>query len=93
MRKGTERKNSQITEYAEPTKGAGGKTGLWRTFKPVITNEKCKKCMLCWQYCPEAAISKGKGDLPEIDFSYCKGCGICARECKSKAIEMKRESE
>jgi pyruvate ferredoxin oxidoreductase delta subunit len=24
----------------------------------------------------------------EIDLEYCKGCGICAEECPTKAIRM-----
>ena len=28
-----------------------------------------------------------------IDYVYCKGCGICAAECPTKKIEMKREAE
>jgi Pyruvate/2-oxoacid:ferredoxin oxidoreductase delta subunit len=24
----------------------------------------------------------------EADLEYCKGCGICAEECPTKAIEM-----
>ena len=87
----TKEKPRPITEYSRPTKGAGGKTGLWRTFKPVVVREKCKKCMICWQFCPDAAISKGEEDCIKIDYTYCKGCGICARECKPKAIKMKRE--
>lgn len=93
MGKTTEETREQMTEYAKPSKGAGGKTGLWRTFKPTIISEKCKKCMICWQFCPEGAISKGKEGYPEINYDYCKGCGICAHECKPKAIKMKRESD
>jgi len=26
-----------------------------------------------------------------VDYDYCKGCGICANECPANAIEMKRE--
>jgi len=26
-----------------------------------------------------------------IDYRYCKGCGICAAECRFEAIEMKNE--
>jgi pyruvate ferredoxin oxidoreductase delta subunit len=29
---------------------------------------------------------------PEIDYRYCKGCGICAEECPTKAIAMVDES-
>jgi len=29
----------------------------------------------------------------EFDFSFCKGCGICANECPTKAIKMKIEQE
>jgi pyruvate ferredoxin oxidoreductase delta subunit len=29
---------------------------------------------------------------PEIDLEYCKGCGICAEECPTKAITMEDES-
>jgi Pyruvate/2-oxoacid:ferredoxin oxidoreductase delta subunit len=27
------------------------------------------------------------------DFDYCKGCGICARECKREAIRLLPEGE
>lgn len=29
----------------------------------------------------------------ECDLDYCKGCGICAKECPAKAIEMIREEK
>jgi pyruvate ferredoxin oxidoreductase delta subunit len=35
-------------------------------------------------YCPEGAIDQNL----EIDYNFCKGCGICANECPKKAIEM-----
>jgi pyruvate ferredoxin oxidoreductase delta subunit len=44
-------------------------------------------------FCPEAVIKKTEDGYYEIDYSYCKGCGICAHECPTKNIEMKRESE
>jgi 2-oxoisovalerate ferredoxin oxidoreductase delta subunit len=28
-----------------------------------------------------------------IDYIYCKGCGVCAEECPTKAITMVMESE
>ncbi|MEM0469142.1 MAG: 4Fe-4S binding protein, partial [Pyrobaculum sp.] len=27
-----------------------------------------------------------------IDYTYCKGCGICSDVCPAKAIEMVQES-
>jgi len=68
-----------------------GKTGDWRTFKPVIDYSKCKRCLWCWIYCPEGVITRGEDDTPRIDYEYCKGCGICAEVCPLKAIEMVRE--
>nr|MDO8116757.1 4Fe-4S binding protein [Candidatus Sigynarchaeota archaeon] len=70
-----------------------GKTGEWRTFRPVIDNEKCNKCGFCYTFCPEGTISFSKDTGPEIDLVYCKGCGICAKECPKKAIEMKMETQ
>lgn len=66
------------------------KTGNWRVMKPVVNKEKCKKCWICNEFCPEGCLKK-TDDGPEIDYDYCKGCGICANECPFKAIEMKME--
>jgi len=66
------------------------KTGTWRVYKPV-RNEKCIKCKLCWQLCPENAIRLDKEGKPHFDYEICKGCGICAVNCPVKAIEMERD--
>lgn len=69
------------------------KTGGWRSFKPVIDKKKCIKCKICWQYCPDNAIKVLKDGSVEIDYDYCKGCGLCANECKVKAIIMELEKK
>ncbi|HMF30472.1 MAG TPA: 4Fe-4S binding protein [Candidatus Lokiarchaeia archaeon] len=81
-----------------PVTGEAGKTGTWRTFRPVINLDACtvvKKqdlvCNLCWLYCPEGVVTRAIP--PEIDLDYCKGDGICATECPANAIEMVREKE
>ena len=75
-----------------PIKGCAGKTGEWRTFKPVIDQEKCIKCYFCYMYCPEGTVLvDDKTGLVCYDYEYCKGCGICAEMCPKKCIEMVRE--
>ncbi|RLE81615.1 MAG: hypothetical protein DRJ36_01205 [Thermoprotei archaeon] len=68
-----------------------GKTGLWRFLKPVIELKKCKKCGLCWMYCPDIAVTFDEMGFPHINYDFCKGCGICANECPTGAIKMVRE--
>jgi pyruvate ferredoxin oxidoreductase delta subunit len=80
-----------FTCLSPAVKGSAGKTGSWRTLRPVFDKEKCTKCLLCWVYCPEATINRDANDCPVIDYDYCKGCGICAHECPTKALTMKRE--
>jgi pyruvate ferredoxin oxidoreductase delta subunit len=72
---------------SRPKEGAAGKTGTWRTSRPVIDREKCNECGICVLFCPDGCIDK---DL-NIDLDFCKGCGICAQECPKKAITMERE--
>lgn len=85
------RREMSLTPLSVPKVGSMGKTGSWRTFRPVVNYSKCKFCMLCWIYCPDGAIIRREDDSPEIDYEYCKGCGICANECPVKAIVMLRE--
>lgn len=67
------------------------KTGTWRARRPVLHEDKCIKCQICWVYCPDMAIKRLEDDSIKIDYEYCKGCGICATECPTKAIEMIEE--
>ncbi len=80
---------SERLAISKPGKAACGKTGTWRTFRPVVDTEQCNACGLCAMYCPDGCIDE---DL-NIDLEFCKGCGICANECPKKAIEMVREED
>jgi len=68
------------------------KTGGWRTMLPVVDKEKCIQCFQCITYCPDASIAKAEKGV-EINLEYCKGCGICAKECPVKAINMLKEEK
>jgi len=37
------------------------------------------------------AIEIDKDGWPVVRLEHCKGCGICAEECKPKAIDMVKE--
>jgi len=65
-------------------------TGDWRTFKPVRDKEKCNKCLKCFVFCPDGAITwNSETEDIAFNYDYCKGCGICANECRpQEAIEM-----
>ena len=87
-----------ISSMSFPIEGEAGKTGTWRTHRPIIDTTKCTAakqnklvCMLCWLFCPEATISKTIP--PKINYEYCKGCGVCAEECPTKAISMEEEAK
>jgi NADPH-dependent glutamate synthase beta subunit-like oxidoreductase len=49
----------------------------------------CFGCDNCFGVCPDNAVKKtGIGKGYEIDYDYCKGCGLCVAECPCGAISM-----
>lgn len=70
----------------------GNFTGAWRFARPVFT-ETCTACRVCEILCPDNVIFLRDGKM-EIDYNYCKGCGICVEVCPLKiknAIFMEEE--
>jgi len=76
----------------EPGSSLKYRTGDWKAFRPFVTKEKCVNCLICWIYCPDAAIVR-KEKFVEVNYDYCKGCGICAVECPKEAIAMVDEQQ
>ncbi len=68
-------------------------TGSWRSLCPVLDKERCNHCMLCWVYCPDGSVFVKDDKVVGFNLEYCKGCGICARECPRKAIAMVEDAE
>lgn len=64
----------------------------WRVFRPELDTAKCVKCQKCWLICPDGAIDR-TGKVYEIDYDFCKGCGLCAFECPKQAIRMIKEGD
>ncbi|MFO7543717.1 MAG: NAD(P)-binding protein [Thiobacillus sp.] len=57
----------------------------------------CFACDNCWTLCPDSAVLKtteqaADGSHYVFDYDYCKGCGLCARECPCGYIAMEDES-
>ncbi len=65
----------------EPGSAVAYQTGTWRSSRPVHDMEQCTHCMICWVYCPDAAILVEDGRWTGFDYDHCKGCGICAEVC------------
>jgi len=77
----------------EPGNTSQYQTGYWRSQRPIFDNSKCNKCTLCYILCPEGCIEQNTEGYFEANLFYCKGCGICATECRRKAITMVEEEE
>jgi NADPH-dependent glutamate synthase beta subunit-like oxidoreductase len=52
----------------------------------------CYSCNNCLMYCPDNAVnySPATGKY-EFDYDFCKGCGLCARECPCHYIQLTLE--
>ena len=49
----------------------------------------CFECDNCFGVCPDNAVIKlGSSQRYEINYDFCKGCGICVSECPCGAIDM-----
>ena len=77
----------------EPGSARSYQSGGWRSQRPTYKFERCIKCGICAMYCPEGCIATNKEGNFEADMFYCKGCGICAKECWTKVISMVDEEE
>ena len=64
-------------------------TGEWRSRIPLWDRDRCRQCLLCVPFCPDASIPVQDGKRQEFDYDHCKGCGICFTVCPFKAIEWK----
>jgi NADPH-dependent glutamate synthase beta subunit-like oxidoreductase len=50
----------------------------------------CIQCDNCVHYCPDLAVQRD-GDRYVVLTDYCKGCGLCVKECPTGAMKMVEE--
>ncbi|MGP1580008.1 MAG: 4Fe-4S dicluster domain-containing protein [Wolinella sp.] len=58
-------------------------TAHWRVDKPVYNPAGCINCYFCWLYCPDSSILVRDEKMRGIDYTHCKGCGVCVSVCPS----------
>ncbi len=76
------------SSFAEVQLGLDAENALFEA-RRCLSCGNCFECDNCYGLCPDNAVIKlDPGARYEIDYDYCKGCGICAEECPCGAIEM-----
>jgi 2-oxoacid:acceptor oxidoreductase delta subunit (pyruvate/2-ketoisovalerate family) len=80
----------RIGTFDEVTGGLDSSTALFEA-RRCLSCGNCFGCDNCYGVCPDNAIIKLGDGSYEIDYDYCKGCGLCAAECPCGAIEMRPE--
>jgi 2-oxoacid:acceptor oxidoreductase delta subunit (pyruvate/2-ketoisovalerate family) len=76
--------------FDEVTGGLDPSTALFEA-RRCMSCGNCFGCDNCYGVCPDNAIVKLADGQYEVDYDYCKGCGLCAAECPCGAIEMTPE--
>ncbi|MEW6262432.1 MAG: FAD-dependent oxidoreductase [Thermodesulfobacteriota bacterium] len=91
-----------VLEPEPPERRRSGFQPYLRTFAADEAFEEARRCLHCGRciecdncliFCPDVSIlAPGPDGFGyEIDYDYCKGCGICAAECPRGAITMIEE--
>ena len=76
------------TNFEEVIGGLSEENALFEA-RRCMSCGNCFECDNCFGVCPDNAVIKlGAGNRYEFDYDFCKGCGICVRECPCGAIEM-----
>ncbi|MGD0852830.1 MAG: NAD(P)-binding protein [Acidimicrobiales bacterium] len=74
--------------FAEIVGGLTEENALFEA-RRCLSCGNCFECDNCFGVCPDNAVFKIDGPRHyEINYDFCKGCGICVSECPCGAIEM-----
>ena len=75
--------------FEEVVRGLDESNALYEA-RRCMSCGNCFSCDNCYGVCPDNAVLKlgAPGERYEIDYDYCKGCGLCVAECPCGSIEM-----
>ena len=88
----------RLRDFAESNPGLDEETVVAEGLR-CLSCGTCNRCDNCLVFCPDISILR-RGEwiteypeypFFEVDYDYCKGCGICAAECPRHAITMEEE--
>ncbi len=78
----------RISTFDEVVGGLNEENALFEA-RRCLSCGNCFECDNCFGVCPDNAVIKlGPSMRYEFDYDFCKGCGICVKECPCGAIEM-----
>jgi 2-oxoacid:acceptor oxidoreductase delta subunit (pyruvate/2-ketoisovalerate family) len=76
------------TNFEEVVGGLSEDNALFEA-RRCMSCGNCFECDNCLGVCPDNAVIKlGENMRYQFDYDFCKGCGICVKECPCGAIEM-----
>jgi 2-oxoacid:acceptor oxidoreductase gamma subunit (pyruvate/2-ketoisovalerate family) len=78
----------RVRDFAPVAPGLGIEGALFEA-RRCFSCGACTRCDNCRVFCPDGAVV-WTGREYRILGDYCKGCGVCARECPRCAIQMVR---
>jgi 2-oxoacid:acceptor oxidoreductase delta subunit (pyruvate/2-ketoisovalerate family) len=78
----------RVSTFDEVVGGLTEENALFEA-RRCLSCGNCFECDNCFGVCPDNAVIKlGPGERYRFDYDFCKGCGICVKECPCGAIDM-----
>jgi NADPH-dependent glutamate synthase beta subunit-like oxidoreductase len=77
----------RMASFDETVGGLDENTALYEA-RRCLSCGNCLACDNCYGVCPDNAIIKLAPGKYAVNTDYCKGCGICAKECPCGCLRM-----